>query len=146
MGKDTLTVTDNRTGKTYELEIKDGTIRSLDLRQIKVSEEDFGLMGYDPAFTNTASCRSQVTYIDGARGILRYRGCPIEQLAEHSSFLETAYLLIHGELPTKEQLEDWECNIKHHTFIHENIRKLLGGFRYDAHPMGMLVSMLGSSP
>ena len=144
MGKDTLTVTDNRTGKTYELEIKDGTIRSLDLRQIKVSEEDFGLMGYDPAFTNTASCRSRVTFIDGAKGILMYRGYPIEQLAEHSSFLETAYLLIFGELPTKKQLDDWGCNINHHTFIHENIRKLLGGFRYDAHPMGMLVSMLGA--
>ena len=144
MGKDTLTITDNRTGKTYELEIKDGTIRSLDLRQIKVSKEDFGLMGYDPAFTNTASCRSQVTFIDGAKGILMYRGYPIEQLAEQSSFLETAYLLIYGELPTGEQLDEWEGNLKHHTFIHENIRKLLGGFRYDAHPMGMLVSMLGA--
>ena len=144
MGKDTLTITDNRTGKTYELEIKDGTIRSLDLRQIKVSKEDFGLMGYDPAFTNTASCRSQVTFIDGTKGILMYRGYPIEQLAEQSSFLETAYLLIYGELPTGEQLDEWEGNLKHHTFIHENIRKLLGGFRYDAHPMGMLVSMLGA--
>ena len=144
MGKDTLTITDNRTGKVYEIEIKDDTIRSLDLRQIKVSKGDFGMMGYDPAFTNTASCRSQITFIDGDKGILMYRGYPIEQLAEQGSFLETAYLLIHGELPTQEQLDKWEGNLNRHTFIHENIRRLLSGFRYDAHPMGMLVSMLGA--
>lgn len=144
MGKDTLTITDNRTGKVYEIEIKDDTIRSLDLRQIKVSQGDFGMMGYDPAFTNTASCRSQITFIDGDKGILMYRGYPIEQLAEQGSFLETAYLLVNGELPTQGQLDKWEGNLNRHTFIHENIRRLLGGFRYDAHPMGMLVSMLGA--
>ena len=144
MAKDSLTITDNRTGKSYEIEIKEGTIRSLDLRQIVVSKDDFGLMGYDPAFTNTASCRSQITFIDGDQGILRYRGYPIEQLAEQSNFLETAYLVIHGELPTLEQSEEWYRNIMRHTFIHEYLKKLLGGFRYDAHPMGMLVSMLGA--
>ena len=144
MAKDSLTITDNRTGKTYEVDIKEGTIRAADLRQITVSKDDFGLMGYDPAFTNTASCRSQITFIDGDQGILRYRGYPIEQLAEHSNFLETAYLVIHGELPSQEQLEEWHRKIMRHTFIHEYLKKLLGGFRYDAHPMGMLVSMLGA--
>ena len=144
MGKNTLSITDNRTGKTYEIEVTDGTIRTMDLRQIKVSDDDFGVMGYDPAFTNTASCRSRITFIDGEKGILQYRGYPIEQLAEQSTFLETAYLLIHGELPTQPQQDDWVESITHHTFIHENIRKLLEGFRYDAHPMGMLVSLLGA--
>ncbi len=144
MAKDSLTITDNRTGKTYEVDIKEGTIRAADLRQITVSKDDFGLMGYDPAFTNTASCRSQITFIDGDQGILRYRGYPIEQLAEHSNFLETAYLVIHGELPSQEQLEEWHRKIMRHTFIHEYLKKLLWGFRYDAHPMGMLVSMLGA--
>ena len=144
MGKNTLSITDNRTGKTYEVEVTDGTIRAMDLRQIKVSDDDFGVMGYDPAFTNTASCRSRITFIDGEKGILQYRGYPIEQLAEQSTFLETAYLLIHGELPTQPQQDDWVESITHHTFIHENIRKLLEGFRYDAHPMGMLVSLLGA--
>jgi len=144
MGKNTLSITDNRTGKTYEVEVTDGTIRAMDLRQIKVSDDDFGVMGYDPAFTNTASCRSRITFIDGEKGILQYRGYPIEQLAEQSTFLETAYLLIHGELPMQPQLGDWVESITHHTFIHENIRKLLEGFRYDAHPMGMLVSLLGA--
>ena len=144
MGKNTLSITDNRTGKTYEVEVTDGTIRAMDLRQIKVSDDDFGVMGYDPAFTNTASCRSRITFIDGEKGILQYRGYPIEQLAEQSTFLETAYLLIHGELPLQPQQDDWVESITHHTFIHENIRKLLEGFRYDAHPMGMLVSLLGA--
>ena len=144
MGKNTLSITDNRTGKTYEIEVTDGTIRTMDLRQIKVSDDDFGVMGYDPAFTNPASCRSRITFIDGEKGILQYRGYPIEQLAEQSTFLETAYLLIHGELPTQPQQDDWVESITHHTFIHENIRKLLEGFRYDAHPMGMLVSLLGA--
>ena len=144
MGKNTLSITDNRTGKTYEIEVTDGTIRTMDLRQIKVSDDDFGVMGYDPAFTNTASCRSRITFIDGEKGILQYRGYPIEQLAEQSTFLETAYLLIHGELPMQPQQDDWVESITHHTFIHENIRKLLEGFRYDAHPMGMLVSLLGA--
>lgn len=144
MPKDTLSITDNRTGKSYEVEIQNDTIRSMDLRQIKVADEDFGMMGYDPAFTNTASCRSAVTFIDGEKGILRYRGYPIEQLAEQSSFLETAYLLMYGELPGPAALEEWEYNIIHHTFLHENIKKLLEGFRYDAHSMGMLVSTLGA--
>ncbi|MEK7215126.1 MAG: citrate/2-methylcitrate synthase, partial [Chloroflexota bacterium] len=144
MPKDTLSVIDNRTGKTYEIPITHGAIRAMDLRQIKTGPEDFGLMSYDPAFTNTASCQSRVTFIDGDKGILRYRGYPIEQLAEQSGFLETAYLLLHGELPTRTQLDDWVHNITYHTFLHENIRKLLEGFRYDAHPMGMLVSMLGA--
>jgi citrate synthase len=144
MPKDTLTITDNRTGKTYEVPIEDGTIRSLDLRQIKVNDEDFGLMGYDPAFTNTASCRSAVTYIDGDKGILRYRGYPVDQLAEQASFLEVAYLLINGELPNASQLKEWERSITHHTFVHENIRTFVNGFRYDAHPMGMLVATVGA--
>jgi citrate synthase len=144
MPNDTLTVTDNRTGLTYELPIEDGAIRAPDLRQIKVSEDDFGLMSYDPAFLNTASCRSAVTYIDGDAGILRYRGYPIEQLAEHGTYLETAYLLIHGELPTAAELEVWTHEITYHTFLHENVKSLMEGFRYDAHPMGMLVSVIAA--
>ncbi len=142
--RDSLTIVDNRTGKRYEIPIQHGTIRAMDLRQIKVDEADFGLMSYDPAFTNTASCKSRVTYIDGEKGILRYRGYPIEELAERSTYLETAYLLIHGELPTKAQLDDWTYHITHHTFIHESIKKFLDGFHYDAHPMGMLVSTVAA--
>ncbi len=141
---ETLTVTDNRTGETYELEVTDGTVRAIDLRQIKVSEDDFGLMAYDPAFTNTASCRSEITYIDGEAGILQHRGIPIEQLCEHSSYVEVAYLLIFGELPTKAQLERWQFDITHHTFVHEDIKHLFETFRYDAHPMGMLLSGVGA--
>lgn len=142
--RDSLTVVDNRTGKTYELPITDGTIKSIDLRKIKVNEDDFGLMGYDPAFTNTASTRSSVTFIDGDKGILEYRGYPIEQLAERSTYLEVAYLLIHGELPTKPQLDQWTHDITVHTFVHENLKSFLQGFRYDAHPMGMLLSSVGA--
>ncbi|MDA2912616.1 citrate synthase [Acidobacteriia bacterium AH_259_A11_L15] len=143
--KNTLTLTDHRTGKTYDVEIGEGsTLRAMDLRQIKVNADEFGMMGYDPAFTNTASCRSTVTMIDGERGILWYRGYPIEQLAEQSNFLEVTHLLIRGELPTREELEYWTYEITHHTFLHENVKKLLEGFRYDAHPMGMLVSVLAA--
>jgi citrate synthase len=139
-----LTVTDNRTGKTYEIPIENGTIRAMDLRQIKVNDEDFGLMSYDPSFGNTASCKSKITFIDGDKGILRYRGYPIEQLAEKSNFLEVAYLLLYGELPTKRQYEEWVDAITHHTIIHENIKKFIDGFRYDAHPMGMLLGTVGA--
>jgi citrate synthase len=142
--KDSVTLTDNRTGKTYELPIVDGTIRATDLRQIKVSDDDFGMMTYDPAFMNTAACRSSITFIDGDRGILRYRGYPIEQLAERASFLEVAYLLCEGELPDREQLDQWEETIKYHTYVHTNITKFLEGFRYDAHPMGMLLGVVGA--
>src|SRR5689334_13647728 len=142
--KDTLSVTDNRTGQTYELEITDGTVRGMDLRQIKVDDEDFGLMSYDPAFTNTASCRSAITFIDGEAGILQHRGIPIEQLCEKSSYLEVAFLLVYGELPTQAQLECWVFDITHHTFVHEDIKQHLEGFRYDAHPMGMLLSSVGA--
>ncbi|MGE5858245.1 MAG: citrate synthase [Solirubrobacterales bacterium] len=141
---ETLSITDNRTGKSYEVEITDGTIRTMDLRQIKVSDGDFGLMGYDPAFTNTASCRSAITYIDGEAGILQHRGIPIEQLCEHSSYLEVAYLLIFGELPTQQQLERWVFDVTHHTFVHEDIKKMNEGFRHDAHPMGMLLASVGA--
>lgn len=144
MSKDTLTITDNRTGKRYEVPIGDGTIRAMDLRQIKVSADDFGLMSYDPAFTNTASCRSAITFIDGDKGILEYRGYPIDQLAERSSFLEVAYLVLHGELPTASQLQAWVHNITVHTIIHENIKKFVDGFHHDAHPMGILVSTVGA--
>ncbi len=137
----TLSVTDNRTGKSYELPIEDGAIHAPDLRKIKVDEDDFGLMSYDPAFLNTASTRSSITFIDGDLGILRYRGYPIEQLAEQSTYLEVAYLLIHGELPTAAALEAWTHEITYHTFLHENVKRLMEGFRYDAHPMGMLVSV-----
>jgi citrate synthase len=141
---DTLTITDNRTGKTYEVDVRDGAIRAMDLRQIKVADDDFGLMSYDPAFKNTANVRSDVTFIDGDAGILRYRGYPIEQLAEHSSFLEVAYLLLHGELPTADEYDQWVYDITHHTFIHENIKKFIDGFHHDAHPMGILVSTVGA--
>jgi citrate synthase len=144
MAKDSLTITDNRTGKTYELPIEHGTVRALDLRQIRVSAEDFGLMTYDPAFTNTASCKSRITFIDGDKGILNYRGYPIEVLAERSTYLETAYLILHGELPTRSQYEKWVYNITHHTMVHENIKDLMAAFRYDAHPMGMLCSTVAA--
>src|ERR687886_1117321 len=144
MPGDSLTITDNRTGRTYELPVTDGTIKALDLRQIKTGPDDFGLMSYDPAFTNTASTKSSITYIDGDKGILRYRGYPIEQLAERSSYLETAYLLIFGELPTAEQLKAWQFDITHHTFLHENTKHLMEAFRYDAHPMGMFISTVAA--
>ena len=144
MAAESLTVTDNRTGKTYELPISDGTVRGMDLRQIKVDEDDFGLMSYDPAFTNTASCRSSVTYIDGGAGILEHRGYSIEQLCEKSTFLEVAYLLIFGELPTAPQLDRWVFDITHHTFVHEDLKHFFEGFRYDAHPMGMLLAGVGA--
>jgi citrate synthase len=144
MGRDSLTVTDNRTGKAYDLPIENGTVRAMDLRQIKTSSDDFGLMAYDPAFTNTAACNSGITYIDGDKGILRYRGYPIEQLAEHSTYLETAYLLVKGELPRRENLEAFVTNITHHTILHENIKKFIDGFHYDAHPMGILVGTVGA--
>jgi citrate synthase len=142
--KETLTIIDNRTGKTYEVLINDGTIRATDLRQIKISEEDFGIMSYDPALGNTASCKSRVTFIDGDKGILLYRGYPIEQLAEKSNYLEVAYLLLHGELPSKSQHDAWVYNITHHTIFHENVKKFIDGFRYDAHPMGMLLSTVAA--
>jgi citrate synthase len=141
---ETLTVTDNRTGQSYEIPITDGTVRAMDLRQIKVADDDFGLMTYDPAYTNTASCRSSITYIDGDAGILEYRGYPIEQLAEHSTYLEVAYLLVYGELPTTEQLDWWVNEITLHTFVHENVKEFVGGFRHDAHPMGMLLGAVGA--
>ncbi len=141
---DTLTITDNRTGRQYEVPITDGTIKAIDLRKIKVDDDDFGLMTYDPAFTNTASCRSAITYIDGDKGILEYRGYPIEQLAEHSTYLEVAYLLMFGELPTTAQLQHWEEGITEHTLLHENIKHLMRGFRYDAHPMGVFLSTVGT--
>jgi len=144
MTRDSLTITDNRTGKTYELPITHGTIRAMDLRQIKADAGDFGMMSYDPAFTNTALCHSKVTFIDGDKGILQYRGYPIEELAERSSYLETAYLLLNGELPSKAQLEEWTYHVTQHTFIHESIKKFLDGFHYDAHPMGMMISAIGA--
>jgi citrate synthase len=144
MAKDTLTITDNRTGKTYEVAITDGTIRATDLKQIGIDQADVGLMGYDPGFLNTASCRSSITYIDGDKGILRYRGYPVDQLAEHATYLEVAYLLINGELPTKSELAEFTQNVTHHTFVHENVRTFIDGFRYDAHPMGMLVATVGA--
>lgn len=144
MAKDTLNVTDNRTGSSFEIPITQGTISAMDLRQMKVSEEDFGLMSYDPASGNTASCKSKITFIDGDKGILRYRGYPIEQLAEGSNYLETAFLILHGELPSKSEYEEWVYDVTHHTIIHENIKKFMEGFRYDAHPMGMLLSTVGA--
>jgi citrate synthase len=143
-GREVLSVTDERTGKQYELPITDGTVRASDLRQIKVSEDDFGLMSYDPAFLNTASCRSAITWIDGEKGELWYRGIPIEQLCEQSNYLEVAYLLIFGELPTQNELDRWTFDITHHTYVHENIKKFVEGFRYDAHPMGMLLASVGA--
>ena len=141
---DTLKVTDSRTGKQYDLPITNGTIKAIDLRLIKTDETDFGLMTYDPAFMNTASCKSRVTFIDGDKGILRYRGYPIDQLAEKCSYLEVAYLVLYGELPTKAQQEEWENNIRFHTFVHENVKRVMEGFRYDAHPMGIFVSTLAA--
>ncbi len=141
---DTLTVTDNRTGRTYEIPITDETIRTMDLRQIRVNEGDFGLMGYDPAFTNTASCRSSITYIDGDAGILQHRGYSIEQLCERSTYLEVAFLLIYGHLPSQAELDEWIFQITIHTFVHENVKDFMHGFRYDAHPMGMLVASVGA--
>ncbi len=139
-----LTVTDSRTGRTYELPITDGAVHATELRRIKTAEDDFGLLSYDPAFLNTASCRSAITFIDGDNGILRYRGYPIEELAEHASFLQVAWLLLHGELPDKTALDEWTQQITHHTFIHENIKKFIDGFHHDAHPMGILVSTVGA--
>jgi citrate synthase len=139
-----LTVTDNRTGKSYELPIQDGMVRAADLRQIRTGADDFGIMSYDPAYMNTAECRSAITYIDGDKGILRYRGYPIDQLAEKSTFLETAYLLLHGELPSKSELDTWVYNVIHHTIIHENIKKFIDGFHHDAHPMGVFVSTVAA--
>ena len=144
MAKETLTITDNRTGKTYEVPIENGCIRTNALRQIKVSEEDFGLMGYDPAFLNTANCKSAITFIDGDKGIVEYRGYPIEQLAEKSSFIEVAYLLLNGELPTPKQLEEFNYLVTHHTYVHENIKTFMDGYRYDAHPMSMLSSTVAA--
>jgi len=144
MAKDTLTITDNRTGKSYEVPVNEDTIRALDLKQIHVQEGDFGLMTYDPAFMNTASCRSSITYIDGDKGILRYRGYPVDQLAEKATYLEVAYLLINGELPTQSELDQFTQNVTHHTFVHENVRTFIDGFRYDAHPMGMLVATVSA--
>ncbi len=141
---ESLTITDNRTGRTYEVPIEDGTIRAPALRDIKVDDDDFGLMTYDPAFMNTASCRSAITYIDGDKGILEYRGYPIEQLAEQSTYLEVAYLLVHGELPNQAQLDEWTHEITIHTFVHENVKKFMEGYRYDAHPMGMLCSSVAA--
>src|SRR5438445_6864847 len=142
--KDSLSVTDNRTGKQYEIPVQDGAVRAVDFRQIKVGADDVGLLAYDPGYVNTASCKSAVSYIDGAQGILRYRGYPIEQLAEQSTFLETAYLLLHGELPSAAELDTWVLEITHHTFIHENIKKFIDGFRHDAHPMGVLMSTVAA--
>jgi citrate synthase len=144
MGNNTLTVTDNRTGKLYEIPITDGAIPAPDLRKIKTGPDDFGLMCYDPAFMNTASCRSRITYIDGDKGVLRYRGYPIEQLAERRNFLDIAYLVIFGELPSPEQYDAWSEQVTLHTMVHENIKKFMDGFRYDAHPMGMFLSTIGA--
>jgi citrate synthase len=141
---DTLTVTDNRTGKSYDLPITDGTIKAMDLRRIKVDDGDFGLMTFDPGYTNTAECRSAITYIDGDQGILEHRGIPIEQLCEHSTYLEVAYLLIFGHLPTENELGAWVDEITHHTYVHENLKAFMQGFRYDAHPMGMLLASVGA--
>ena len=142
--QDTLTVTDNRTGQTYDVPIEDGTVRAMDFRQMKVDEDDFGLMTYDPAYTNTASCRSEITFIDGEAGILQHRGYSIEDLCEHATYLEVAYLLVCGELPTQDQLDEWVHEITIHTYVHENMREFLAGFRYDAHPMGMLLGCVGA--
>jgi citrate synthase len=144
MPQNSLSVTDNRTGKHYEIPIEHDAIRATDLRQIRVKPDDFGLLSYDPAFLNTACCRSTITYIDGDRGILEYRGYPIEQLAEHASYLEVAYLLTHGELPTKAELESWQWDVTHHTWIHENLKKVLDAFHHDAHPMAMMMSAVAA--
>lgn len=144
MSKETVTLTDNRNGKTYELPITNDTINAMDLRQIKINPDDFGMLSYDPAFKNTVSTESTITYIDGDKGILRYRGYPIEQLAEKSNFLEVAYLLLKGELPEKDQYDEWEYQILHHTFVHESIKRFMQHFRYDAHPMGMFISTVAA--
>ena len=144
MTNETLTITDNRTGQTYEVPVAHDTINAMDLRQIKVNEGDFGMMSYDPGFKNTASTKSTITYIDGGKGILRYRGYPIEQLAESSNFIETAYLTMFGELPTQPQYDEWEHDIRHHTFVHENLKQLMEAFRYDAHPMSMFISTVAA--
>src|SRR5580765_7057278 len=144
MSGNTLTITDNRTGKQYELPIENETIKAPDLRQIKVNDDDFGLMTYDPAFMNTSSCKSRITFIDGDKGILEYRGYPIDELAEKSTYLEVAYLLLYGELPNEKQLADWTWEITHHTFINESIKKVMDGFHYNAHPMGVLIATLGA--
>jgi citrate synthase len=141
---DTLSIKDNRNGQTYEIPISEGTIKAPDLRKIKVSDDDFGLMTYDPAFMNTASCRSAITFIDGDKGILEYRGYPIEQLAEKSTYLEVAYLLLHGELPNAEQFAQWKHTITHHTILNENFRHLIDAFRYNAHPMGRFISSMAA--
>src|SRR5438046_4234531 len=141
---ETLSIVDNRTGRRYELPIQDAAIRAMDLRQIKAGSDDFGLMTYDPAFMNTANCRSGITYIDGEKGVLLYRGYPIEQLAEDSDFLETAYLILFGELPTTTQQQAWIQQITLHTMLHENVKKFMEGFRYDAHPMGIFLSTVGA--
>ena len=143
-GVESLSVKDNRTGKNYDVEIKDGTVRAMDFRQIKVDEDDFGLMTYDPGYSNTASCRSAITYIDGERGVLEHRGIPIEQLCEHSTYLEVAYLLNYGQLPTEDELNQWIYEITHHTYVHENIKNFMNGFRHDANPMGMLQASVGA--
>jgi citrate synthase len=142
--QNSLTVTDNRTGKRYEIPITDGTIRAMDIREIKTSDDDFGLMSYDPAYTNTAECRSAITYIDGDQGVLEYRGIPIEQLCEQSTYLEVAYLLICGRLPTEDELGSWVDEITHHTYVHESLKAFMQGFRYDSHPMGMLLASVGA--
>ena len=144
MANNTLSITDNRTGKTYDVPISEGTIKAIDLRAIKTGDDDFGLMTYDPAFMNTAACRSAITFIDGDQGILRYRGYPIEQIADQATFLEVAYLLAEGELPNQAQLDTWTTDIRYHTYVHTNIIKFLEGFRYDAHPMGMLVGAVAA--
>jgi citrate synthase len=141
---DTLTITDNRTGKQYELPVQDGAIRAMDLRKIKVGEDDFGLVTYDPAYQNTAACKSAITYIDGDKGVLLYRGYPIEQLAESSNYLETAYLILFGELPTASQMEAWHKEVTLHTMLHENVKQFMEGFQYDAHPMGVFLSSIGA--
>src|ERR1051326_7985062 len=144
MANDTLSITDNRTGKRYEIPIAHNAVRAADLHKIKTADDDAGLMTYDPAFVHTASCQSKITFIDGDRGILRYRGYPIEQLAEKCTYLEVAYLLLYGELPTRAQLDEWAGHITHHTLLHENTKKLMEGFHHDAHPMGMLVSTVAA--
>jgi citrate synthase len=142
--KSSLSITDNRTGRQYEVPVQDGAIRGADLRQIKLADDDAGLVAYDPGFMNTAACRSAITFIDGDKGILRYRGYPIEQLAERSTFLETAYLLLHGELPSATELDSWVYSVTHHTIVHESIKKFIDGFHHDAHPMGMFVSTVAA--
>src|SRR6185437_10437495 len=144
MSANTLTITDNRTGKQYEVAIENNTIKAMDLRQIKTSEEDFGLMTYDPAFMNTASCKSKITFIDGDKGILRYRGYNIEDLAENCTYLEVAYLLLNGELPDPQQKKDWVHEVTFHTMLQETTKEFISRFRYDAHPMGILVSTLAA--